>query len=748
MALLPRVGDLFGRYRIDAQIGRGGMGVVYSATDTTIERRVALKVVAAALGDSSEFRARFEREAAVLARLDSPHVIAIYDYGTHDGCPYIATQYVGGGDLGALLHQRGPMPTALALRLCAQVADALHDAHRVGVVHRDVKPTNVLLRDADSLEPHAYLCDFGIARTATDGLTAPGAVAGTWSYLSPECGRGAPGTPASDVYALGCLLWATLTGSPPYRGSDVEIAVAHQRAPIPQLTATDELGTRINQILQRSLAKDPAGRYDTADQLRVDLLAAAGLPGSGVRAAVVAPDQLPTLPPGAPGSGPPGHLSLGSLPPRSSPPTPAPARRTRRRSSVLIAAVCAGVVAVAGGVLAATQLGGDDGDPGAGPGTSTTSAPTSAPPTSGSTEPPVDPTDTRRDAGGPITGDLDGDGIGEVDVEFLHTVVKRGGRTDSFTDRTTWTSDGRRLEQGKTVRLGADDPSKSFERDYVGDFDGDDRLESIVVRSFEDKERRLQIVGDLSGGTRVDTTLDREPLLMYFAVIDHDADGADDLLFHYYDDFEVAPVTFGVLVLEKGEFTAPRTVAVVPDSMADITVEAGDLDGDGYGDLVVQRFLGYTADVDIRLEISTLMGGPGRSRPGPSVRFAMSSRPTLLTGDVDGDEDDEIVLDDQSLNGTLSVVDLRDGRLRRPVSAGSIPTAGKTANTTGIRDVNGDGLDDVVAISKVSDKRVQLLVATSDKRRFVGGGRWATWERDFKTSKYFYDLSVSGQGFQ
>ncbi|MDO9495584.1 MAG: serine/threonine-protein kinase [Nocardioides sp.] len=155
MPLFPRVGDVFGRYRID--------------------RRVALKVVSAALGGSAEFLVRFEREAALLARLNSPHVIAIFDYGERDGCPYLATQYVGGGDLGALIAARGRMPPKLAVEVCAQVADALADAHRAGVVHRDVKPTNVLLRDADTLDLHAYLCDFGIARTDGEGLTAPAA---------------------------------------------------------------------------------------------------------------------------------------------------------------------------------------------------------------------------------------------------------------------------------------------------------------------------------------------------------------------------------------------------------------------------------------------------------------------------------------------------------------------------------------------------------------------------------------------
>ena len=203
MAQLPRVGDHFGRYLIDNRIGQGGMGVVFGATDTSFDRRVALKVVSAMLGDSPDFRRRFEREASLLARLSSPHVIDIYDYGVQDGCPYIATQFIGGGDLGHLLQSRGAMPPRLAAQVCAQVADALHDAHRAGVVHRDVKPSNVLLRDPDTLDLHAYLCDFGIARTEADGLTVPGSVTGTWSYLSPECGKGASGSPASDIYALG-----------------------------------------------------------------------------------------------------------------------------------------------------------------------------------------------------------------------------------------------------------------------------------------------------------------------------------------------------------------------------------------------------------------------------------------------------------------------------------------------------------------------------------------------------------------
>ncbi|WP_157551022.1 serine/threonine-protein kinase, partial [Nocardioides jensenii] len=223
------VGARFGRYRIERQLGSGGMGVVHLATDTELNRTVALKVMWPQLASDTSFRERFAHEAATLARVDSAHIVSIFDHGVHDDTVYITTQYVDGGDLGALLRSRGPLPPQLAARICAQVADALFDAHRAGVVHRDVKPANVLLRSADSTEPHVYLCDFGIARTGDSlGLTVTGAVAGTWAWLAPERSQGSPGTPASDIYSLGCLLWACLNGgASPFTGTDIDVAQAH-----------------------------------------------------------------------------------------------------------------------------------------------------------------------------------------------------------------------------------------------------------------------------------------------------------------------------------------------------------------------------------------------------------------------------------------------------------------------------------------------------------------------------------------
>ncbi|MDO9457073.1 serine/threonine-protein kinase, partial [Nocardioides sp.] len=282
----------YGRYRVEHQIGQGGMGVVHLATDTVLQRPVALKVVTAVLADSDEFRARFAHEAEALARLDSPHIIQIFDHGEQDGVPYIATQYVAGGDLGGLLAERGPLPSAMAASVCAQVADALHDAHRIGIVHRDVKATNVLVRDPAAADLHVYLCDFGIAKSDdSDGMTRPGGVAGTWAYLSPERADGSPATPASDVYAAGCLLWTCLTGAPPFGGTEAQVVLAHQNAPVPQLAdGGDPATAMINRVLARALAKDPAARYADAAELRGDLTAAARTGSSTAAVPAAAPE--------------------------------------------------------------------------------------------------------------------------------------------------------------------------------------------------------------------------------------------------------------------------------------------------------------------------------------------------------------------------------------------------------------------------------------------------------------------------
>ena len=269
----PSEGEQIGPYRIIREIGGGGMGVVYEAADDALDRTVALKLISPHLAADPAFRARFTREAQTLAALDSPQVVHVYAHGDVDGRLYLATQLVPGGDLGAMLRRHGAPPAAVALDLVAQVASGLADAHAAGMVHRDIKPANVLLRRRGTTMS-AYLGDFGISRrlhTEDPDDDRTGTV-GTPSYMAPELHAGGEAGVASDVYALGCLLWATLSGHAPYRGTtEREVARAHREAPIPQLAGDSALATDVNRILRTAMAKDPADRYPSAAGLRDDL---------------------------------------------------------------------------------------------------------------------------------------------------------------------------------------------------------------------------------------------------------------------------------------------------------------------------------------------------------------------------------------------------------------------------------------------------------------------------------------------
>ncbi|MFW6775353.1 protein kinase domain-containing protein [Nocardioides sp. CPCC 205120] len=321
MAKFPEVGDQFGSYRVTGQIGQGGMGVVYAAEQTGLGRTVALKVLAPQYAAQGDYQERFVREASVLARLDSVHIIHIYDHGEQDGCLYIATQYVTGGDLGQAIKQGEGMPVREAAEIVAQTAGGLHDAHKAGVIHRDVKPSNVLLRDrSDDL--HAYLCDFGIAQGGQPGLTVAGSVAGTMGYMAPERCRGEAATPASDIYALGCVLWTALAGRPPYQGTDVEVGLAHLSEPVPQFVEGDPMARIINAVLRRSMAKDPAARYPDAASMRRDLRTVVDRARTQPELRLVPDLGEPTLP-GAPAVRPAGRIPgpAGGAPSRGSSPS-------------------------------------------------------------------------------------------------------------------------------------------------------------------------------------------------------------------------------------------------------------------------------------------------------------------------------------------------------------------------------------------------------------------------------------------
>ena len=271
MAGFPGLGDEFGRFRIEAVLGRGGMGMVFEALDPRLDRSVALKVLLPSYSDDDEFRERFRSEAAVLARLDSPHVVQIYEYGEIDGCLFIATQLVRGTDLERHLAEHGPLDAETAVDVVGQLCEGLDDAHRVGVVHRDIKPSNVLLHErAGGL--YVHLCDFGIALTDAGTHTRSGVLVGSVPYLAPECHEGERADARSDVYAVGCLLFHALTGRPPFEGTDVQVAMAHLRQPVPALTAPGT--THLDPIVRRATAKDPAARLQSAAEMLEALLTA------------------------------------------------------------------------------------------------------------------------------------------------------------------------------------------------------------------------------------------------------------------------------------------------------------------------------------------------------------------------------------------------------------------------------------------------------------------------------------------
>jgi serine/threonine protein kinase len=210
-----RPGATFAGYRVESQVGRGGMGVVYRAWDLSLDRPVALKLIAPELAEDERFRARFLREPRLAASLDHPGVVPIYEAGEWEGRLYLSMRFVEGSDLKSVLEREDRLAPERALVVLAQVADALDAAHRRDLVHRDVKPANVLL-DEDG---HAYLTDFGITKQVGGVSTDTGGVLGTLDYLAPEQIRGEDVDGRTDGYALGCVLYECLAGTPPFRRS-------------------------------------------------------------------------------------------------------------------------------------------------------------------------------------------------------------------------------------------------------------------------------------------------------------------------------------------------------------------------------------------------------------------------------------------------------------------------------------------------------------------------------------------------
>jgi serine/threonine protein kinase len=265
-------GDEFAGCRIEAIAGRGGMGVVYRATELSLGRPVALKLLTPDRARDQEFRERFQRESRMAAAIDHPNVIPVYAAGECDGSLYLVMRYVGGTDLHALLRDDGPLEPEFAADVVAQVGAALDAAHRAGLVHRDVKPANVLLAGS-----HAYLSDFGLTRLAGSDtqLTESGQWIGTVEYCSPEQLRGGRTDARADVYSLGCVLFAALTGGPPFAHGTVPATMLAHLNDDPPRASEHGAPPEFDRVIARALAKAPEHRYPSAGDLGRAALAAA-----------------------------------------------------------------------------------------------------------------------------------------------------------------------------------------------------------------------------------------------------------------------------------------------------------------------------------------------------------------------------------------------------------------------------------------------------------------------------------------
>src|SRR5215217_237165 len=268
-AVIPH-GAQIGGYRIGPQLGRGGMGVVYKAHHMRLDRPAAVKVLTPALAGNEEFRERFISESQMAATLQHPNVITVYDAGDDDDLLYLAMQFVAGTDLRRLLELEGPLEPTRTLNVLAQVAGALDAAHAHGLVHRDVKPANVLV-DID----RAYLGDFGLTKRfdATGGLTGVGQIVGTVDYLAPEQIDSGRVDGRTDLYALGCVVYECLAGRPPHaKDSDIAVLFAHVREEPPALSSLVEgLPDSVDDVMAKALAKDVDDRYSSCREFIFDL---------------------------------------------------------------------------------------------------------------------------------------------------------------------------------------------------------------------------------------------------------------------------------------------------------------------------------------------------------------------------------------------------------------------------------------------------------------------------------------------
>jgi eukaryotic-like serine/threonine-protein kinase len=337
----PTSGGFAGRYEIMSRLGVGGMAEVVLARDRALGRLVALKLLAPALAVDPLFVERFRREATAIASLNHPGIVVIYDHGVAEGQPYIAMEYVAGRSLKQIIAESGPLAPGTAVAYACQMLAGLAAAHAVGIVHRDIKPQNLIVRDDGTLK----VADFGVARSADETvLTQLGAVIGTADYISPEQARGEIATPASDLYSAGVVLFEMLTGTLPFTGElPVAVASQHISTPAPSLRQVDPaVPVALANVVTRALAKERSGRFDSA---------------AAMKAALEASLAEPAIPPRA---APTARLPATAVATQVLPPAPRAAARTAwrlPRRSVLVVGLAA-VALLAGLALALTTRSG------------------------------------------------------------------------------------------------------------------------------------------------------------------------------------------------------------------------------------------------------------------------------------------------------------------------------------------------------------------------------------------------------
>ncbi|MER5759936.1 serine/threonine-protein kinase [Streptomyces sp. NPDC002082] len=296
-------------YRLEHEIGRGAMSVVYRARDLRLDRMVALKLIAPERLRDDTFRRRFIHASRVAASIDHPHVLPVFEAGESDGMLYVVMRYVAGPDLRTLLDQGGPLPVPTALRIADQVASALDAAHEHDLVHRDVKPADILVvggADGDHPE-YVYLTDFGLTSKSLSltGSTTEGSFVGTLDYTAPEQISGSPVDGRCDLYSLACVVYETIAGGPPFeRGGEMELLWAHQYDPPPPLSERRPgISPGVDAVMAKALAKRPEDRYASCMEFVAALRSAASAPGPLPTPAVTSPEFAgwdESTPPGPP----------------------------------------------------------------------------------------------------------------------------------------------------------------------------------------------------------------------------------------------------------------------------------------------------------------------------------------------------------------------------------------------------------------------------------------------------------------